>query len=57
LQEKIDNPVKAIVLDEKILCGKCGHTIALKKEENTIRLKCKHRDNGKNCNVINEIKI
>ena len=52
---------KAIILDDKIICGKCGHKIAEKKGiirtlgKGVIYLKCKHRDNGTNCNILNEL--
>lgn len=55
--------VKATILNDKIICGKCGHKIAEKKGiiqslgKGVIYLKCKHRDNGVNCNMVNEIEV
>jgi len=54
---------KAIVLNDKILCGKCGHKIAEKKGaiqslgQGKIYLVCRHRDNGVNCKEVNEVEV
>ena len=55
--------IKALILEEKIMCGQCGHKLAEKKGtiqalgKGTIYLKCKHRDKGVNCNTINEVTV
>jgi hypothetical protein len=53
--------IKAIVRRNTIRCGKCFHKIAeckglrIRLGNGTIYLKCKHRDEGKTCNSVNEI--
>lgn len=55
--------VKAVIMNDKIICGKCGHKIAEKKGvlhalgRGEIYIICKHRDKGKNCNTINKIEL
>jgi hypothetical protein len=52
---------KAVILEDKIMCGKCKHKLAEKKGviqqygKGEIILKCKHKDAGKFCNALNEI--
>ena len=49
---------KAIIRDEKILCGKCLNVIAIAKKlpkSTVLEIKCKARKNGVNCNEINLI--
>jgi hypothetical protein len=56
-----NKPVKAIVGNRAILCGKCGHKIAGCREfrpesgNGKIYLLCKHKDKGKKCFTENVV--
>ena len=55
--------IKAIIGDDVILCGYCGHKLAETKGlrcglgNGTMYLKCVHKDKGVRCRTINQIDL
>ena len=53
---KQNEPVKALIDEHAIYCGKCGHKVA-EIRKGKMYILCNHKDRGNRCKVESEIDI